>query len=49
MIHERGFVVDAQVSDFDEPYPAWIRSLIYIASALFGIGFWSALFIAIFH
>jgi hypothetical protein len=49
MMHERGIVIDAQVSAVEEPYPLWIRSLILLACALFGIGFWSALISAIFN
>jgi hypothetical protein len=48
MIHERNFAVDTDLSSVIEPYPAWIRSLIFLSVATFGLTFWSALALLIF-
>ena len=47
MKRERDFLVDAQVSSGIDPYPAWMRNLIYLSIATFGIAFWSALVLLI--
>jgi hypothetical protein len=48
MRHERHFLVDVEASSVIEPYAAWIRGLIYLSAATFGIVFWSALILLIF-
>ena len=49
MKHERGFSVGTPVSSAIEPYPGWVRSLVYLSAATFGIAFWSALLLFIFR
>ena len=47
MKRERDFLADAQVSGGIDPYPTWMRNLIYLSIATFGIAFWSALVLLI--
>jgi len=43
MKRERDFLVSSGI----DPYPAWMRNLIYLSIATFGIAFWSALVLLI--
>jgi len=49
MRHERNFLVDAPASSVSTPYPGWIRSLIYLSAATFGLAFWVGLGLLMFR